>query len=420
MKIGLRASALLLAAGTAALAQGPIESRQQEIELRRDQKAAAAAPDTPNKAERRLIRVKETRLLERLSAGYAGVRVKIGGMATGSGFALGPEYFREDLATGHLNLIAGVGASTRHWVNMYAGLSAPQMSNGRFDWAIGAIRHDYNSLAYYGQGPDSEKIQRTNYRLEDTTIDSRFGVRPVRWATVGISAGYLWANAGPGQDERYASIEEVYPPRAVPGYLNNTNFYRTGAHGIIDYRDDPRGARSGGLYSVRWDRYRDRVHNLHDFQRLDVNLQQFIPCFNERRVIALRAHTQLRYNSPGKVVPFYLNAFLGGSNDLRGYRPYRFTDENLFNMTGEYRWEVFSGLDMAIFADAGKVFPKPGMLNFSNLESSVGFGFRGNVRNATFIRIDVGFSHEGFQVWVKFNDVFSQRPVGSSSPTHVF
>jgi hypothetical protein len=61
---------------------------------------------------------------------------------------------------------------------------------------------------------------------------------------------------------------------------------------------------------------------------------------------------------------------------------------------------------MALFADAGKVFPRRGQLNFSNLESSVGFGFRANVRNSVFLRVDVGFSHEGFMVWFKFNNVF--------------
>jgi outer membrane translocation and assembly module TamA len=84
-------------------------------------------------------------------------------------------------------------------------------------------------------------------------------------------------------------------------------------------------------------------------------------------------------------------------------------------LNAEYRWEVFSGLDGAIFADAGKVFPRRGMLNFGNLESDVGFGLRFNARNATAIRIDVGFSHEGFQVWLKFNDVFLPRRFGTST-----
>jgi outer membrane protein assembly factor BamA len=97
---------------------------------------------------------------------------------------------------------------------------------------------------------------------------------------------------------------------------------------------------------------------------------------------------------------------LGGSDDLRGYRPFRFYDNNSLVFNAEYRWEVFSGLDMALFADAGKVYPRWQQTNFENLEASFGFGFRFNVRNDVFLRIDTGFSHEGFQVWFKFNNVF--------------
>jgi hypothetical protein len=81
----------------------------------------------------------------------------------------------------------------------------------------------------------------------------------------------------------------------------------------------------------------------------------------------------------------------------------------------EYRYEIFSGLDMAIFADAGKVAPRRDLINFRNLESTVGFGLRFNVRNNVFMRIDTGFSQEGFQVWLKFNDIFNIFPSRTSS-----
>ena len=48
------------------------------------------------------------------------------------------------------------------------------------------------------------------------------------------------------------------------------------------------------------------------------------------------------------------------------------------------------------------------------------FGLRFNVQNATFIRIDVGFSHEGFQVWFKFNDVFNSRRYGTTTGQPVY
>jgi hypothetical protein len=39
-------------------------------------------------------------------------------------------------------------------------------------------------------------------------------------------------------------------------------------------------------------------------------------------------------------------------------------------MNAEYRWEVNTGLDMALFADAGKVFRRHANLNFKDLESA--------------------------------------------------
>jgi hemolysin activation/secretion protein len=67
---------------------------------------------------------------------------------------------------------------------------------------------------------------------------------------------------------------------------------------------------------------------------------------------------------------------------------------------------VFAGLDMALFADGGKVFARRRRWNLKDLEGSVGFGLRFNVRNHTFLRIDTGFSHEGFQVWLKFANIY--------------
>ena len=79
---------------------------------------------------------------------------------------------------------------------------------------------------------------------------------------------------------------------------------------------------------------------------------------NQRRVFAVPREigADLRRRRPA--IPFYMQPSLGGSEDLRGYRPFRFRGDNLLAMNAEYRWEVFSGLDMAVFADAGKVFTR--------------------------------------------------------------
>ena len=104
---------------------------------------------------------------------------------------------------------------------------------------------------------------------------------------------------------------------------------------------------------------------------------------------------------------------LGAADDLRGFRPFRFYDDNTFIMNGEWRWEVLSSVEGALFIDAGKVFPRPGSLNFKHLEKSYGGGlrFRAPSTGALVMRMDVAASREGVQFWFVFNDIFAAPQV---------
>jgi outer membrane protein assembly factor BamA len=268
-------------------------------------------------------------------------------------------------------------------------------------------------MPYYGPGPDSQETGRSQYRLDDTSIDATLAWRITPHWILGAAGGHVWVNTGPGNDDRFAQAQEQYA--SVPGMQQQSNFGRGSVFLGFDWRDSLTGPRKGGIYGAELSNFWDLKLNQHDFSRLTLEAQQYVPVLNKRRVFAFRGRTVLTSAKSGKSVPFYLQPTLGGSDDLRGYRPFRFYGNNLFNLNAEYRWEIFSGLDMAVFWDGGKVFNRRGEFGLRGMESAVGFGFRANARNATFLRIDVGFSHEGFQVWFKFNDVFSRRLTGSSS-----
>jgi outer membrane protein assembly factor BamA len=412
----MRLRVLAIAAGLAACAPAVAQdTRAAQIEQAREEKARNLQPDEVSGAERALRRVKDEKILERIAAGYNGFRAKIGNMATGGGFALGPEYYREELFDGALTARAAAQISTRAYQKLETQWTLPRLAGNRAWIDFYAAHRNYNSINYYGPGPDSAKGARSNYRLEDTFGDAVVGVRPARWLNAGGSAGYLWMNVGPGQDERFVSSERIFSPSAAPGIDRQTDFLRYGGFVQADYRDNRLGPKSGGNYIVQWTKYDDRDLGLHEFRRLDVNLEQYLPMFNKTRVIALRARTSLTDSDAGQRIPFYLQPLVGGSDDLRGFRPFRFSGRNSLVLNAEYRWEAFAGMDAAIFADAGKVFERRGQLNFANLEGSAGFGFRFNVRNQTFLRLDAGFSHEGFQVWFKFNDLFGQFLPGTAS-----
>jgi outer membrane protein assembly factor BamA len=248
-------------------------------------------------------------------------------------------------------------------------------------------------------------------------FDARVEFRLGRNFSVGPNVGGVLVNVGPGKNNQVISTEKQFSP---PGIDRQTDFFRTGVYAGFDWRDNPGGSRSGGLYGFDYSYYDDRDLGRHDFHLMKLRAEQYIPFFNKRRVIALRGQTIFTWTGDGKTVPFYFQPVLGGSDDLRGYQAYRFYGDNSLLLNAEYQWEVFSGLNGAIFADAGKVADRRRNLDFKDLESSVGFGLRFNIRNTTFIRFDVGFSHEGYQIWFTFDDFFIKKPAGRSSPEHVF
>ena len=385
---------------------GQYDSRVAEIEAARQKKAQQLKPDELSRLERILGGARDKKLLERFTAGIAGFRVKLGGLTTGSGFALGPEYLRRDLADGAVIVRGSARASAKKFQLFDLQLSLPKLARERLFLDLYSVHRNYPRIDYYGPGPDSAKTGRSAFRLEDTAYDATAGVKPLRRLRLGGTLGYLQVNVGPGADRRFVSTDRIFGPAGTPGIDRQTDFLRGGVFAQFDWRDHPGGPRRGGNYVVHYSAYSDRDLGLHSFRKLDLEVQQYIGFFNERRVIALRGKSVLTYPGKGQRVPFYLQPALGGSDDLRGFRPFRFYDDNLIVFNGEYRWETFSGLDMALFADAGKVFHRRAQWNLKDLEGTVGFGLRFNVQNSVFMRIDVGFSHEGYQVWVKFNNVF--------------
>lgn len=387
-------------------APAPATSRAAEIEQQRQKKARELHPDVLSSAERVLDYIEDHKIVDRLTGGEAGFRIKLGGLITGSGFAVGPEYYRRDLLRERLRFRASARASTKKFSLIDAELDAPRLAGNHVFANLYAVHRDYPRIDYYGPGPDSAKTGRSDFKLEDTSFQFRGGVQPFQHLRIGATGRYLLVNIGPGRDERFVSTDQIFTEATTPGIQNQTNFLQGGAYVQFDWRDYPGEPRRGGNYIAEYSSYSDIDRGAFSFSRLDLEVQQYFSIFNQRRVLALRGRVQATDPHAGQQVPFYLQPTLGGSDDLRGFRPFRFYDNNSVVLNGEYRWEVFSGLDMALFADAGRVFHDWHQINVRELETDYGFGFRFNVRNNVFMRIDTGFSREGFQLWLKFNNVF--------------
>lgn len=393
-------------------AQQPDTRAEQIQQQRAETYKTPLEPDT-DKVEQAIEWADENGLLRIFSVGWKGLTPTIGGMINGSGFSGGAQFLRTDFWTGNLILRSSARASIRQFQLFDFEVGLPRLAKDRAYLDFYARHRNYPQVAYYGPGPDSRITGRSNYRLEDTSLDVWAGVKPMPRLRLGVTAGYLQTNVGTGSSEAIISTERQYSPRQTPGIDVQSDFARAGVLAHLDLRDSPYGPRAGGQYYGRFDYYDDRSGGMFSFRRLTAEVQQFVPLFNKKRVIAARAKTMLSYPGPGQQVPFYLQPSLGASDDLRGFRPFRFHDNNSFVMNGEWRWEILSGVEGALFVDAGKVFPRPGQLNFKSLEKSYGGGlrFRAPMTGALVMRLDVAASREGIQFWFVFNDIFAAPQV---------
>ena len=158
---------------------------------------------------------------------------------------------------------------------------------------------------------------------------------------------------------------------------------------------------------MTYQRFEDIDSGSFSFNRVEADAQQYISLYRNRRILALRALASVSDNDEGARVPFYFQRTLGGPDDLRGFRRFRFRDENALLFQAEYRWEIFTAVDGALFYDAGKVASRIEDVNLQHLESDYGFGFRFGTANNVFLRIEAAFGSSGGKHFIfRFANVF--------------
>jgi outer membrane protein assembly factor BamA len=381
------------------------ETRAGQIEAERKQKAASLTPEEPEKGEEVFDRIQNSQIFERITGEIEGWRVKFGGLIPYSGFSLGPEYYRHYWHQQALFVTTLVG-SYKEFYKLDSSFSLPSLASDHAFFSVAGMTLNYPRVDYYGQGPNSSKAGRTDYSLEETGFSGTAGVKPFRYLKMGATGGYLLTHVGPGHDDELASTTDVFMNQTAPGLDFPAYFAQAGGFLQFDWRDHPGDPAHGGNYIARYTDYDDVRYGEYSFQRLDLEADQYFGFFNDQHVIALRGKVEATEPWSGQQVPFYMEPTLGGPDDLRGYRAFRFYDRNAALLNGEYRWNLLSSLAMALFVDAGQVYDKWQQINFRNLHTDYGFGFRVKTANGVFMRIDTGFSHEGVVVWARFGDIF--------------
>jgi len=344
---------------------------------------------------------------KRLEEGFAGFYPKLGGVADHSGFGLGAEYRRSGIAGSRIEFRLGAQATRLNYKRYEAGLRLPQFAGRWLSLELNGVHRDYPRESFYGLGMDSDSAAHTGYHLIDTGALAVFKVHVRPWLSAGIRGGLLDVGISRGADSQLSSTEDVFSGPEAPGVQTRTRYKVLSTFAEADTRDEKGNPRSGSLYTASITSYYDRRPSQFSFTKFDAEAQHYIPFFNKRRVVALRALISTTDTAADQEVPFFMQPRIGGSHDLRGFADSRFHGRNSAVFNAEYRWEVFSGLDMAVFGDTGQVARSRSDFRLDKFRTSYGVGLRVNTTRSVFLRADLGFSRqEGRQLSLNFGHVF--------------
>jgi hypothetical protein len=394
---------LTLAYAWPVVAQEP-ETRAEELRRQRETKAQTLTPPTPSRLERVLLRLENGRLFERLLAPPEGFFPKIGNITPGSGFAGGPGYRRSALFGGPVDFSVFAQVSTMQYWVLEARAQLPRLAKERVAVDVYGRRSDYPQEPFYGIGPFSGRLIEAEYALANTAIGGGVTLKPKKWLSFGGSTELSDPRARGTNDE--ASIAGRFALAETPGLNAQPRFLRHAATAEVNYRDPRANPRSGGRYALAFQKFMDQEDGRFSFDRIEIDLQQYVPIVRDRRVLAFHALGSIVPDDSAQV-PFYMQRTLGGPDDLRGFRRFRFRDENILLLQAEYRWEIFTAVDGAIFYDAGTVAASPSALSLGNMETDYGIGFRFGSQTGVFLRVEGAFgSRDGKHFIMRFGHVF--------------
>jgi hypothetical protein len=382
-------------------------SRAQTIADAEQEKAKHLAPQEPPHGELKFDHIERVVLGPIFNTNGPGLR--FGGLPTGGGFSLGPQYTRQGLFADHLTWNTYIVGSTRKWYGGGSSFDFHDLFNGHLELITDAAYENSASVWYFGEGPNSLKSNKTDFRREFTkTHFSALGHFFDQKLTAGYTVGGLLVHVGPGDLNNTPATQNVFTEADTPGLGQQSNFV-TGTTTVRLDLSRPGFSNPVGLQLEADDsQFFDQSDNGANFHLLETQAAYYMPITNGMRTLVFRVRNETAFAHVPGAVPFYLQPTLGGPDDLRGYDRYRFYANGNSLASMEYRWSISQTLEMAVFGEGGNVYVRPGLIGLRDLHGDGGIGLRFKNKQASVMRLDVGFSPEGVHVWFVFEDVFGK------------
>jgi hypothetical protein len=268
---------------------------------------------------------------------------------------------------------------------------------------------------FFGVGNDSSEGNQTNYTTEQIYGQASLGLNLTENLQVQYMLRPKWLRVQDGAFNSIPSIYHLFPhQKGINGGSENLNQLMV----QYDTRDSIDIPRHGGLYRVYGGIADRRFGSSSSYTQFGYDVHQYLTATKR---ITFAGHLFMEYEPAGNEMPFWAQARLGGDESLltdqqtlRGYGAGRFVDNNLFVANVEMRTRVWSAnlfgtrgtLEIAPFAEAGRVAHSLDYNPVSALHPVGGVGFRGIAEPFVVGYVDVGYGGEGAAIFSGINYPF--------------
>ena len=268
---------------------------------------------------------------------------------------------------------------------------------------------------FYGLGNHSHQGNQTNYTTEQVYGEAIGALNLSEKWQLSMMERPRWVRIQQGGFNSVPSIFQLFPHQnGINGGSEVLSQWMI-QYDSRDSVDIPRSGTLGRLYYGIVDR---SFGSSFSYNRFGGELREFLTIGKR---ITFAGHIFNEYEPAGNEMPFWAQARLGGDESLiadqqtlRGYGTGRFIDNNLFVMNLEMRTRVWDKnifgthgiLELAPFAEAGRVAHEMSYNPFSDLHPVGGIGFRGIAEPFVVGYVDIGWGGEGAAVFSGINYPF--------------
>ncbi|MDA2923186.1 BamA/TamA family outer membrane protein [Acidobacteria bacterium AH-259-L09] len=332
-----------------------------------------------------------------------GIEILFGGLGEGAGFGSGATY---TLHTGEQQTLQFLGRAS---FKDYQEFDAQWTS--AIGWSKLVLEASYQwrpQENFYGLGMQSLKEQRTNFALRQSWTGLHWELAPTKRLRWGSEYKLAWLSALRGRNPRLSSPDEFFPN--LPGFGTGVRLQTVGLYFDADFlQSEYKWGGSAHLGAS----YQDGLRSSKlQYSRYEIQLEGRMPVAAGRSVLIGQANIELNRERPGSdPVPFYLLPHVGGSSTLRGFALDRFYGKNLALLALEYRYRIHPNFQVLFYFDEGQIFNRTSDLAWLNWHRNYGIGLRMLSQGGTALRIEYGWSHEGFGFHLSFGDR-ERRPLG--------